>query len=108
MGELLRTGARRVRPAVRPPVFAPLDRLPRDLGRLHARPRNRLLRELAARDVRAARLRRREPDDVAGLRRPTLGAHGIPRSPPRHADARPPDPPVPHLPGPPRPIPPDD
>src|SRR2546430_14070796 len=98
MGELLRTGARRVRPAVRPPVLARVGRLPGNPGRLHARPRHRLLRELAARGVRAARVRRREPGDVAGEWR--TGPGGSRRGPPRpdppprpRAHPRPPPPP---------------
>ena len=54
----LRTTARQFRAAVRPPVLARLDRLPRNPGRVHARQGNRLLRELAARDAtRSARTR---------------------------------------------------
>ncbi len=60
LGHLLRAGARQLRAALRPPVLARLDRLPRDPGRVHARQGHRLLRELAARDARPARLRDRE------------------------------------------------
>ena len=46
-----------LRAAVHPPALAPLDRLPRHPRRLHARPRQRLLREQPAGDLRAAGVR---------------------------------------------------
>ena len=52
LGHVPRPGAPELRAAVRPPVLARLDRLPRHPGRLHARPRHRLLREHPARDAR--------------------------------------------------------
>src|SRR2546430_7311385 len=46
-------------------------------GCLHGCARDRLLRELASRDVRAALLRDREPRRVGGLRRPDVGPHRL-------------------------------
>src|SRR5207249_11284486 len=43
VGHVLRPDARRVRSAVRTPLLARVDRLPRYPGRLHAGPRDRLL-----------------------------------------------------------------
>ena len=59
-GKHVRPGVPGLRPAVRPPVHARLDRLPRHPGRLHAPARPRLLREHAPRDLRAAGLRDRQ------------------------------------------------
>ena len=52
LGDVLRPGARPLRAALRPPVLARLDRLPRHPGRVHARHGHRLLRELPPRHAR--------------------------------------------------------
>ena len=58
LGQVQRPGVPVVRPDVRSPVLARLDRLPRHPGRVHAREGHRLLREQPARRLRAARVRR--------------------------------------------------
>ena len=73
-GTLPRPGAPELRAAVRPPVLARLDRLPRHPGRVHARARHRLLREQPARGLRAARLRDRQPAAAGRATAPTSGA----------------------------------
>ena len=72
----LRAGVPGLRAAVRAPVLARVDRLPRHPGRVHAQARHRLLREHPPRDLRAARLRDRESAALQGLRRQHLGHHG--------------------------------
>jgi hypothetical protein len=64
--------------AVRPPVLALLDRLPRREGRIHApgQPQHRLLRELAACDAGAAGLLHRQPLGIRRLQRHPVGHHG--------------------------------
>ena len=82
LGPLHGPGAPQLRAAVRPPVLARLDRLPRHPGRLHARARHRLLREQPPRRSRSAPTRspiRRATTTTA----PTSGA-----SPPATAPAR--------------------
>ena len=69
----LRPRAALLRAAVHPPALAPLDRLPRPAGRLHARARQRLLREQPAGDLRAAGVRRPQP---AAVRRATGSTAG--------------------------------
>ena len=73
LGHLPGPGIPELRAALRAPVQPRLDRLPRHPRRLHARARHRLLRELAARDLRPALVRDREPDGLAGLRAGDLG-----------------------------------
>src|SRR5262249_59274034 len=76
----LRPGAALLRAAVHPPALPAVDRLPRPPRRLHARARQRLLREQPPGDLRAAGLRGREPNAVRGLRGTLLGVHGLRRS----------------------------
>src|SRR5207249_2749866 len=67
----------RLRAALRSPVLARVDRLPRHPRRVHAREGLRLLRELAARHVRAARLRDRQPLGLQGLWTRRLGVDRV-------------------------------
>ena len=76
---------RELRAAVRPPVLARLDRLPRHPGRLDGGQGARLLRELAAGHARAAGVRDREPRRLEGLRAGRLGPHRL-RRPRRDGD----------------------
>ena len=69
----LRPRAALLRAAVHPPALAPLDRFPRHSRRVHARARQRLLREQPPGDLRAAGVRDPEPARVRGLRRALLG-----------------------------------
>ena len=64
--DVLRPGVHQLRAALHPPVLAHLDRLPRHPRRLHARKGRRLLRELAARHLRAARVCRGESRTFRG------------------------------------------
>src|SRR5690606_30287114 len=75
VGDVPGPGARELRTALRPPVLPRLDRFPRYPGRVHARSRDRLLRELAARNAGAALVRDREPRRLARLRREHLGPY---------------------------------
>src|SRR5512141_245890 len=61
LGRILRISADPLRAALRPSVLAHLDRLPRNPRFVHARERNRLLRELTKGHVLTARLRDCEP-----------------------------------------------
>ena len=76
----LRPRAALLRAAVHPPALAPVDRFPRHPRRLHARARQRLLREQPAGDLRAAGVRHPQPAAVRGLRGALLGVHGLRRS----------------------------
>ena len=69
----LRPRAALLRAAVHPPALAPVDRLPRPPRRLHARPRQRLLREQPAGDVRAAGVRDPQPDAIRAATGSTAG-----------------------------------
>ena len=71
--------------AVRPPVFARLDRLPRHPGRVHARARHRLFREQPPRGVRAARVRDRQSDGLEAATARTSGASPPATVPPTRA-----------------------
>jgi hypothetical protein len=71
-----------------PPAVAPVDRLPRPARRLHARPRQRLLREQPAGDLRAAGVRGGKPAAVRGLRGALLGVHRLRRPRLVQADGR--------------------
>ena len=82
-----RPDARGLRAAVRPPVLARLDRLPRHPRRLDGGEGARLLRELAPGDAGAARVRDREPAAAGGLRAGRLGPHRL-RRPRREGDGR--------------------
>ena len=73
----LRPRAALLRAALHPPTLAPVDRLPRHSRRVHARARQRLLREQPAGDLRAAGVRRPEPAGLRGLRGALLGVHGL-------------------------------
>ncbi len=73
VGHVPAAGIPRLRAVVRSSVFARLDRFPRHPGRVHARARLRLFREQPPRDLRAARLRDRQPDGLEALRRKRLG-----------------------------------
>ena len=84
--EAARSPPPRFRADVRPPVLARLDRLPRHPGRLHARARLRLFREQPSRDLRAARVRDRQPDGLERLSAKTSGAS--PRATARPAPRR--------------------
>ena len=75
----LRPRAALLRAAVHPPALAPVDRLPRPPRRLHARARQRLLREQPAGDLRAAGVRDPQPAAVRRLRGALLGVHGLRR-----------------------------
>ena len=75
----LRPRAALLRAAVHPPALAPVDRFPRHPRRVHARARQRLLREQPAGDLRAAGVRDPQPAGVRGLRRVLLGVHGLRR-----------------------------
>src|SRR5262249_8775064 len=79
VGAALRPGGAPLRAAVPPPALAPVDRLPRPPRRLHARARQRLLREQPAGDLRAAGVRGAQPAAVRGLRGALLGAYGLRR-----------------------------
>ena len=74
-----------LRAAVHAPALAPLDRLPRHPGRVHAGARQRLLREQPPGDVRPPGVRAAQPARVRRLRRALLGHHGDRR--PRLGDA---------------------
>ena len=74
LAHVLRAAVPELLAAVRPPVHARVDGLPRDPGRLHAPPRPRLLREQPARDLRAARLRDHQSGAAARTTAPTSGA----------------------------------
>src|SRR5450759_3525423 len=77
--------------ALHSPAVARLDRLPRRPGRVHAKPRDRLLREQPPRHVRAAAVRDPEPEGFRWLRRVLLGAYGERRArpgPPPHRRCR--------------------
>jgi hypothetical protein len=63
------------RPAVHAPDVSLLDRLSRDPGRVHARPRDRLFREQPAGDLRPAAVRDPKSARVRRLRRALLGHH---------------------------------
>ena len=81
LGHGPRAGAPRLRAAVRAPVLARLDRLPRHPGRLHARARHRLLRELAGAPRYAQRAYAiANPRRLARLRRRRLGPHRLRRA----------------------------
>ena len=88
LGPLHGLRAPELRAALRPPVLAPLDRLSRHPGRDHAPARHRLLRELAPRRLRAARLRDRQSEGLVRVRRQRLGLHRL-RRPGHHAPGRP-------------------
>ena len=62
----LRPRAALLRAAVHPPALAPVDRLPRHPRRVHARARQRLLREQPAGDLRAAGVRDPQPAEFDG------------------------------------------
>ena len=72
--EDLRPRAALLRAAVHAPALAPVDRLPRHPRRLHARPRQRLLREQPAGDLRAAGVR--DPQPAASSRATASTAGG--------------------------------
>ncbi len=63
-----------LRAAVHPPALAPVDRLPRHPRRVHARARQRLLREQPAGDLRAAGVRDPEPAAASTATGSTAGA----------------------------------
>ena len=69
----LRPRAALLRAAVHPPALAPVDRLPRHPRRLHARARQRLLREQPAGDLRAAGVRGPQPAAVRAATGSTAG-----------------------------------
>src|SRR5438128_12642133 len=69
VGGLLWPDARQFSAAVRTSVLAHLDRFPWNPGRVHARQRYRLLRELAPSDAITAVVRDRQSGKVYGLRR---------------------------------------
>ena len=78
----LRPRAALLRAAVHAPALAPLDRLPRHPRRLHARARQRLLREQPPGDLRPSGVRAAQPaasspataSTAGGSRRPTAPA----------------------------------
>src|SRR5687768_16181557 len=61
------------RAAVHAPALSCLDRLPRHPGRVHARARERLLREQPPRHVCPAAIRAPQSEEVQGLRRERVG-----------------------------------
>ena len=74
LGRVPGAGAPRLRAALRPPVHPRLDRLPRHPDAYMREQRDRLLRELAPRRPRPARLRRwRNPGRLARLRAAPAG-----------------------------------